>query len=343
MEHTYTFDYSALSEPVRHEDIVAYKTYAEGPGAAKRQYDKSLIGTILFLSVFICFGVIGFIAGDFNPATLVYIAFPGAVIWLVYKSAKHQKVMRAKLHKFAKRNNIQFETDIANPSLTGMIFNFGHSRSVSSRLVLPDGAEVGNYRYVTGSGRNRTQHSWGYCKVVLGRNLPHMVLDSKKNNIFNKISNLPLAISGNVVLELEGDFNKYFSLHVPVGYERDALYVFTPDVMQALVDKGADYDIEIIDNSLMIYRQMNFNLESEAELRKIFDTMTLMSDEVGHQSKRYTDERVTETTANGTIAAAGTRLRNGISPLAIVIGAFVVGIILFQLASFMLVLFSMRG
>ncbi len=49
-------------------------------------------------------------------------------------------------------------------------------------------------------------------------------------------------------LELEGDFGKHFELHVPAGYERDALYVLTPDVMQVLIDEAADRRVEIVDD-----------------------------------------------------------------------------------------------
>ena len=40
------------------------------------------------------------------------------------------------------------------------------------------------------------------------------------------------------VLSLEGDFDRYFTLYCPKEYERDALYVFTPDLMALLDRRG---------------------------------------------------------------------------------------------------------
>ena len=72
--------------------------------------------------------------------------------------------------------------------------------------------------------------SVGYLAVRLQRKLPQFVLDSSRNDD-GKYSNLPMPIAGGQRLSLEGDFDQHFALHSPRGYERDALYIFTPDLM----------------------------------------------------------------------------------------------------------------
>lgn len=47
------------------------------------------------------------------------------------------------------------------------------------------------------------------------------------------------------VLSLEGDFDRYFTPYCPKQYERDALSVFTPDLMALCIDEAAPFDIEI--------------------------------------------------------------------------------------------------
>lgn len=43
------------------------------------------------------------------------------------------------------------------------------------------------------------------------------------------------------MLSLEGDFDRYFTLYCPGDYERDALYVFTPDLLALLIDESRHF------------------------------------------------------------------------------------------------------
>jgi hypothetical protein len=75
-------------------------------------------------------------------------------------------------------------------------------------------------------------------------------------------------------LNLEGDFNDYFSLQIEKGQEIDALSVITPDVMQKLVDYNQAEDIEILATNLYFmcghdrrdYQHMQSFLQSITEL-----------------------------------------------------------------------------
>ena len=107
----------------------------------------------------------------------------------------------------------------------------------------PRFVEFANYRYTTGSGKNKTTHTWGYVAVKLDVPLPHIVLDAKGNNgIFG--SNLPATFDKDQRLSLEGDFDEYFSLYCPQGYEPDALYLFTPDIMARFIDNVRSLSID---------------------------------------------------------------------------------------------------
>lgn len=298
-------DYTPLSQPVTKADIAAYKQTQRQTSAKQRTV--VLIVCAVFIAVML---VIAFTAWhDISPMLFVLGAV-GVVGLVVYISSLFRTRQLAKLFKFASKNNLRLIANQRDPGYTGMIFDNGHTRSILEGLVFDD-FEIGNYQYVTGSGKNRQTHGWGYARIKLTRRLPHMVLDAKKNNFFGKISNLPDAFSKRQTLALEGDFNNYFTLYAPKEYERDALYVFTPDVMAALVDAGAAYDMEVIDDYLILYTQGRFKLEVEQQLSPLLGVIEKISSELRDQSHRYADERVGDRTMNY-VAPPGQRLKTGI-------------------------------
>ena len=70
-----------------------------------------------------------------------------------------------------------------------------------------------------------------------------MVLDSRDNNGLVGGATLPATFRRDQVLSLEGDFNRYFTLYCPRQYERDALYVFTSDLISLLNDEADPFDV----------------------------------------------------------------------------------------------------
>jgi hypothetical protein len=70
----------------------------------------------------------------------------------------------------------------------------------------------------------------------------------------------PADIQSSQFLSLEGDFDKYFKLYVPQGQERDALYIFTPDVMAQFIDGAYMFFCEIVEDQLYLYSLRPFAL-----------------------------------------------------------------------------------
>ncbi|MBI3889406.1 hypothetical protein HY312_02430 [Candidatus Saccharibacteria bacterium] len=142
--------------------------------------------------------------------------------------------------------------------------------------------------------------------------MPHMVLDAKQNNLFQRFSNLPDTFGNEQKLSLEGDFDSYFTLYAPAQYKRDALYLFTPDVMAKLIDHGKSYDIEVIDNVLYLYSATALTLESGESLRTILEIIDVIGDEIKDQNQNYRDEHLTEldkVATQSSIAPQGMRLK----------------------------------
>lgn len=319
-------DYTALITPATRDDIGAFKAWRNnGKHSSLPALGKEAIVfvagiSLLLITVNTISSFTDSIPTMFVLALLVVTIASGLVVtflrWLQAHIAR-----QAKLYKFALANNAEYILGAKSPAYPGMIFDEGHGRIILDGLRLPAGVEVGNYQYETGSGKNRRTYTWSYASVRLNRMLPHMVLDAKQNNLFG-FTNLPDSFSGQK-LSLEGDFDKHFTLYAPTAYGRDALYIFTPDVMAALIDFGNTYDIEIIDDYLMFYGKQKLTLDSQQQLESFLRVIELISGELHDQSHRYADERVGEPSLN-TIAEPGRRLKKRLTILPFVIIAFVI-------------------
>ena len=336
-----TIDYAALGSPVSKQDVAAFR--AELAKTKPNFGAGSWIAIVVVAAVVVSFGA-GFIAilGSVGAsvaessagagAALLVIIVPflvlAVVIALVVMLVRYLAVKRferyVRLDRFAKANGLIFSPADANPQYPGAIFGQGrarsayeHFRSASDRFL-----DFGNYRYTTGSGKNSTTHTWGFMALQLDRALPHMVLDSQANNFLG--SNLPAAFSKDQVLSLEGDFNRYFTLYCPKEYERDALYVFTPDLMALCIDNAAPFDIEIVDKWMFVYSASPFDMSTGHIYQRLFGIVDTVGAKTLTQTDRYSDERVANFTANY-VAPQGARLKRGVPVAAIVIGAIVLG------------------
>ena len=179
--------------------------------------------------------------------------------------------------------------------------------------------------------------SYGYLAMQLERAVPQMVLDAKKNG-----SSIPMPIGGGQQLQLEGDFNSHFTLYCPRGYERDALYIFTPDLMALLIDESGDFDVEIVDDMLFVYSNRPFDLSSAEVWQRLGRIRDLVGGKALSQTDYYSDDRVADRAANR-IADDGRRLRMGFlggtsTRLAvIVIGVFTAVIAIIAVVGFLIV------
>ena len=93
-------------------------------------------------------------------------------------------------------------------------------------------------------------------------------------------------------LSLEGDFDRYFSLYCPQGYERDALYLFTPDIMARFIDNAAALDVEIVDDWLFLYGKREFSGLDPATWAWLFSVVAALLDKFA-QWARWRDEQLT--------------------------------------------------
>jgi hypothetical protein len=224
------------------------------------------------------------------------------------------------LEKFARINGLQFERSVPAPDYGGSVFEFLNNAIVSNRFVAASGFELGTITGLIGTTTGRPtsptaygttsnlQATYTYLAITLERAVPQLVLDSIRNG-----DNLPMPVEGGQRLHLEGNFDQYFRLFVPNGYERDALYILTPDLMALLIDETGDFDVETVDNKLFVYSSGALNLANPAVWDRLGRIHGIVGSKAIHQTQNYSDRRQQQPVADMP-TGFGQRLRMGSIP-----------------------------
>ena len=197
-----------------------------------------------------------------------------------------------RLSRFAWDNGLTYEPERAKPRYPGALFTnlpaivYDHLTPKTGRFF-----DIGNVRYGqlgTDSEMSESGHR-GFLAIHLGGLLPHIILDAKSNN--GMWGGVGVHFSGQPILSLEGDFNKYFTLYCPVGYERDALYIFTPDLMADLVDESLAFDVELINEWMFVYAMEPFDSTDPAIYERLFRIVETVGRRAVRRATGYHDDQ----------------------------------------------------
>ncbi|WP_052521235.1 hypothetical protein [Agreia bicolorata] len=229
------------------------------------------------------------------------------------------------LQAFAETNALHYETSAPAPAYGGALFEYLENASVSDRFSGEVGGrlfDVGTVTGTVGGSQSRTtsggvqitssftstrRATHGYLVIRLDRALPHIVLDATQNDrTFG--SSIPMPIAQDQRLSLEGDFDNHFRLYCPTGYERDALYVMTPDLMALLIDDAGDLDAEIVDDLFYLYSNDAFDVADPALWQRLASIRAVLGAKALSQTENYSDDRVAGRAANA-VGEDGRRLR----------------------------------
>jgi hypothetical protein len=169
-----------------------------------------------------------------------------------------------------------------------------------------------------GANNQLLNFSVDFARVFLRRHVPHLLLVGTRNRLAFPLANYQMQ-----TLKLEGKFADYFTLYAPPKYQIDALQLFTPDVMSALIPMNpnptldnplvpaADYIFELIDDQIYVYAPEETMLKTN-KLQRLFKTLADFAQELGFQAENYTDDRVrgdAVAKANHWVAKEGARLK----------------------------------
>ncbi len=322
-------DYSVLSRQITHQELAEFRLtpiYNDMFRSTRRILWAFVVVLSIVGGLVITGPIVELLVSSVVLQILIIVfltLFIGTALWCMmraYFSHSERHMLRFVL--FAHANGLRYDTSVQQVDHTGLIFSLGDNRRLYNRFIeaSEERFEIGNYQFSTGSGKNRKYYQWGYICIRLERNVPHMVLDAMHNNttLFGfSLSNLPTSFDKDQTLSLEGDFNSHFTLYAPKEYERDALYIFTPDLMALLIDTTARYDIETVDDRLYVYSPEMFNLRDQKTLETIFSIIDIVGTKTVDRTERYADERIGDRSVDR-ITAQGSRLRTTFPVVAVV-------------------------
>ncbi|MCL2037794.1 hypothetical protein FWG95_02205 [Candidatus Saccharibacteria bacterium] len=224
--------------------------------------------------------------------------------WVIDRLENYQY----KLLRFAIDNGLKYGGSYTNkPSADRIMFSVAsRSRFKSDEKVLSwskGDYALGRFEYEAGL---RHTFAINYMSVKLPRHMPQLFLNSNQNKLNIKTDTFRVK-----KLKLEGDFANTFTLYAPPKYAVDALQVFTPDVMAALMDHGTQYNYEILDDRLYIYSLDIFSqyaLAKKETMQNLLESTARLAPEFTHQSKNYRDVGA-RTFGENSVADHGARIQ----------------------------------
>jgi hypothetical protein len=224
-----------------------------------------------------------------------------------------------RLARFAVDNGLSYEpgpitgTHVTPWASRGLLSLTRVMRPASDRSI-----EFANHELRLGASGTGTARFGGFCAVRLTTRLPHILLRAKDGpaDEFTMVA-LPDRAQR---LSLEGDFDDYFTLYCPEEYERDALYLFTPDVMARLMDRVRGFDVEIIDDWLFFVSSRDVVTLDPHAWQGLYDAVGALSDKIDRW-ERWRDDRVPSVprvpaSADAVAANAAGLIARGVKPSA---------------------------
>ena len=238
------------------------------------------------------------------PWVVLYLVIAAALIGVAVLISISGGTKRVQRYKFAEANGFIYHETESVSRLRGILFGPGRSHRNSEVFQMHGNVRLGNYQYTTGSGKNSRTHHWRYMEIPLPRNVPHLVLDSTDNNsIFG--TNLPVGLHKSQRVELEGDFSNYFTVFAPSGYGVDLRYLLPPETMALLIDNLQRFDLEFIDDRLVLIENGSWSLHDDEPWRFAEWAINVLHPHIVARTDRYVDDRVAQSSSPSAVAHQG--------------------------------------
>lgn len=218
----------------------------------------------------------------FLAFTSLYFAF---LLWLIRRNA----VRQVRIDRAARANGMSYADRGPLGPLHGSAFV--SSNSLTSDVLVAEPSETSPVGFTAATFQARpgfTLRRAGFIEVPLGRATPHLVLENRRSAV---LPSTGARVRAGQRLKLEGDFDRTFALHCPVGYERDALYIFTPDLMALLLDVAADCEVELIDGHLVLYVGHPWRLWRPERFAAVHRVAEVVGGAARKRTARYRDDR----------------------------------------------------
>ena len=319
-------DFSAFSSPPP-SPIKRIRVIGRGGGVTTRMLVGWMVAVGFGLPTLMISALVAGFAGNRALAVVYWVMWAavglGAIaLFMLDKAISRQSGVLVHPHSsrveaFAKANNFTygpFAISWPGSALVPARGGGGIAEGLTGTHVLP--FRLGSVGVFERADNPPVFSGWAFLDITLPRELPHFFLVPESRAAGDTVGDTWGFETS--VLELEGDFNRSFTLHVASGYETDSLYVLTPDLMAALVDEAGDFFLESISNRLVVMSNTPFVGGGEAVYRRLFTILETVGVQAFEQVQRYTDAR-------GVPAARVSvgRLRDIARPLLIIAGSLI--------------------
>lgn len=321
---------------VREEDPRAFRTAAGGALLVPVALVATVAWTCLTFEAPVAVALPGWLEAV-RGLLVVALVFAAILLWVfaVTMLSLPADARRAiALRRFGAANDLAFQRLSAAPPPLGILFaegGAGAAGSAAARRPRRAAAPAAPPRFraefaltrggtfddpalriavaTSTGGRNdpaAPRHTFRFLSARLPRPLPHLMIDSLRNGRLRTI------LPGAQRLSLEGDVDRHFAVYVPAGYERDALQLLTPDVLACLIDHGRRWDIEVVDDRLVVASRASGRRSDRTEVPALLRFAELIGAELGHQATTYTDPRARDPRTQIDVAGRRLRRRSGV-------------------------------
>jgi len=235
---------------------------------------------------------------------------------------------RVKIASFAWRNGWAYADSLEDTRRPGAAFARvlrGRERAVVACDDERMPFELGLHQSVArGQEAATVQRPFAFIELPLPASVPHIVLANKRRSI---IPTLGLG-RGAARMELEGEFAKVFRLIVPEGYQQDALYIFTPDLMARVLDLGSGAEIELVSDRLYVYLPASTRFDRAGTMAAAVTVAEEFHRRFAARTALYRDENAGEIAARAGVAVGLRGQRLGGSGVSVVAIAATTGVLL---------------
>jgi hypothetical protein len=236
----------------------------------------------------------GVVTGIGRELAVVPAGFALVLLIVVVVSAirlRTTDATRTALAQDATARGFDYDAELRGLGLPGLLFRTGERTSAtdvidarSTPTPFIAGGLSGQYGTDTSTPRIIAT---SFVAIPLPRTVPNIVLLGAG---FGAMKLAGVAIASHQRLSLEGDFDKNFTLYCPAGYERDALEIFTPDLMHLLIETTSGCDVELVDDWMFVYSRAG-RYRDPAALDALVAVTQLVQKKLHRQTSGYRDSR----------------------------------------------------
>lgn len=197
---------------------------------------------------------------DLSPETVLLFMGPWIAL-IIVRRLTELRVREKFWIDFASENGFTYQKIADHRAEKGIMFKQGSSRAMYNVVQGVHGdlpVTFFQYQFTIGSGKNKETYEYTAFEFKTGGTFPNLFLNYKKDKH---------RVIGGKRLALPNGLSELYELSVPEQYEIEALQIFTPDVLELLLELGLTADIELCDGEVLIFMEGFVSNRGELNMR----------------------------------------------------------------------------